>query len=310
MTGPRIVLDCDPGLDDAFAILTASRYAQLEAITTVNGNVNIDKTTRNALLVSQIAGLDVPVHRGAGRPLIVEPSDAAEVHGDSGLGGPVLPELRRVVASNDGVGALMDATADGEVTVVAIGPLTNVAMAINRDPDWARRIPEIVLMGGSTGSGNVTAAAEFNIWADPHAAQIVFESGARIRMVGLNLTHQVKMGQVEELRLREMGSPTAEFGADLLKFYGDFSEQHYGVRRGAMHDPCAVLAVTHPDLIGFVDHHVSIETTGTHTIGMTIVDDRPTAPEANAGVAMTVDGTSAVDLIVAAAANPSPAAAR
>lgn len=304
MSRPRIVLDCDPGLDDAFAILTAARYARLEAITTVSGNVGIDKTTHNALIITQIAGLDVPVHRGAGRPLIVEPEDASEVHGDSGLGGPELPELTRRVASNDGVGALIDATADGEVTVVAIGPLTNVAMAINRDPDWARRIPEIVLMGGSTSFGNVTATAEFNIWADPHAAEIVFGSGASIRMVGLNLTHQVLMGAAEEKRLRLLGSRTAKFGADLLEFYGDFSEQHYGVRRGAMHDPCAVLAVTHPDLIGFVDRHVTIETTGTHTFGMTIVDERVSAPEPNASVAMTVDGAEAVDLIVAAVADP------
>lgn len=304
MSRPRIVLDCDPGLDDAFAIMTATRYAQLEAIISVNGNVNIEKTTHNALIMTQVCGIDVPVHRGATRPLVVEIEDAEDVHGDSGLGGPVLPELRRTVASYDGVGALIDATADGEVTVVAIGPLTNIAMAINRDPDWARRIPEIVLMGGSTSFGNVTAVAEFNIYADPHAADIVFNSGARIRMVGLNLTHQVKMGEDEERRLRAAGTPTALFGADLLRFYGDFSEQHYGVRRGAMHDPCAVLSVTHPDLIAFEERHVSVETRATLATGMTIVDERVNAPEPNAGVAMVARADEAVDLIVDAATSP------
>lgn len=304
MSRPRIVLDCDPGLDDAFAIWTAARYARLEAITTVAGNVDVDKTTRNALIVAQVGGIDVPVHRGADRPLIAEPQYADEVHGDSGLGGPVLPEPIVPPASHDGIGALIDATSDGEVTVVAVGPLTNIAMAINRDPRWALRVPEIVLMGGSTSFGNVTAAAEFNIWADPHAAEIVFGSGARIRMVGLNLTHQVKMGVDEEHRLRAHGSTTSTFGADLLSFYADYSEQNYGVRRAAMHDPCAVLAVTHPDLITFEERHVAIETRGTHTYGMTLVDQRHNGEAPNAGVAMRTHGDETVELIMEAAFDP------
>jgi len=304
MSRPRIALDCDPGLDDAFAILTAARYGQLEVITTVNGNVNVDKTTRNALILTQIGGLDVPVHRGAERPLIVDPVDASDVHGDSGLGGPDLPEVTRQVASYDAVSALMDATSDGEVTVVAVGPLTNIAMAINRDPDWARNLPEIVIMGGSATVGNVTPTAEFNIWADPHAADIVFRSGARVRMVGLNLTHQVIMGVPEAERLALLGTPTSRFCAELLDFYGAYSEQHHGVRRAAMHDPCAVLSVTHPDLVTFTEHHVAVELHGTHTFGMTVVDQRANGAEPNMGVAMDVDGDRAVDLIIDAVAHP------
>lgn len=303
---PRIVLDCDPGIDDAFAIFCASRFTQLEAITTVNGNVGLDKTTRNALIVSQVAGIDAPVYQGAATPLEVPPIDAGHVHGDSGLGGPELPELTREIASDNAVQALLDHTADGEVRVVAIGPLTNVALAIQADPTWVQRIPEVVLMGGSTSFGNVTAAAEFNIWADPHAAAIVFASGVRLRMLGLNLTHQVKMGLAEEERLRACSTATATFGADLLEFYGDFSEKEFGVRRGAMHDPCAVLCLSHPDLFTFEDRHVVVETEGVHTRGATVVDQRLMAPEPNVAVAMTAQGDEVVDLIVEATASPQP----
>lgn len=304
MTRPRIILDCDPGLDDAFAIFAATRYAQVEAITSVNGNVNIDLTTRNALMVSQVAGLDVPVFRGAARPLVVEPGDAAEVHGDSGLDGPVLPELVRNEEDGAAVEALLDLTMDGDVTVVPVGPLTNIAEAIQRDPGFATRVPEFVLMGGSNTGGNVTAGAEFNIWADPHAAQILFSSGARIRVLALDITHQVLMGRAEEAALREAGTPTAIFGADLLRYYGDFHEKVFGSRSGAMHDPVAVLAVTHPELFEVTDRHVAVEADSELTRGITIVDERPTSEPPNAGWVSSVQADKVVELIMAAAINP------
>lgn len=304
MTRPRIILDCDPGLDDAFAIFTATRYAQVEAITSVNGNVNIDLTTRNALIVSQVAGLDVPVFRGAARPLVVEPGDAAEVHGDSGLDGPVLPELVRGEEDGAAVDALLDLTADGEVTVVPVGPLTNIAEAIQRDPGFATRVPEFVLMGGSNTGGNVTAGAEFNIWADPHAAQILFDSGARIRVLALDITHQVLMGAAEEAALRKAGTPTATFGADLLSYYGDFHEKIFGHRSGAMHDPVAVLAVTHPHLFEVEERHVAVETDSELTRGITVVDERPTSEPPNAGWVSSVKAAEVVELIMDAAINP------
>lgn len=306
MTGrPRLLIDCDPGLDDALAILSAAKYADVQAITTVSGNVDCDKTTHNALVIAQLAEIDAPVVRGAEAPLVVPPVFADHVHGESGLEGPVLPELTRSVAGTDAVQAILDVTGEGDVTLVPIGPLTNVAQVVERDPTWATRVKEIVLMGGSTTGGNVTAAAEFNFWADPHAAAIVFQSGAPIRMLGLNLTQQVRMGGVHRDRLRKETTPTAVFAADLLEYYSGFALEHYGVELGAMHDPCAVLAVTHPELFKFEERRIDIETTGELTRGMSIVDERPGAEPPNVHVGMSADEEAVVELIMAAAINPS-----
>ncbi|MEO8697781.1 MAG: nucleoside hydrolase, partial [Acidimicrobiales bacterium] len=172
-TGPdrraKIILDCDPGVDDTIAILTAARYGDLVGITTVNGNVSIDHTTRNALAVTQIANLDVPVHRGAERPLVAPVHGAARVHGLTGFGTVAHPELHRTQASDDAVGYLLDMSCgDDEIDLIAIGPLTNIALAIGRDPTFLSRWRSLTIMGGAAhGLGNVTAVAEFNIWADP-----------------------------------------------------------------------------------------------------------------------------------------------
>jgi len=300
---PKIILDCDPGLDDAFAIFTATRYADVVAFTSVNGNVNLDLTTHNALIVSQVAGNDAPVHRGSPKPLEVEIDDASEVHGDSGLDGPVQPSLTKVESDTPAVDALLE-LADGETTIVPVGPLTNIAHAITRDATWVQRVPELVLMGGSSTGGNVSAAAEFNIWADPHAAHIVFTSGVPIRVASLDVTHQVLMGPTEEQALRAAGTPTAIFGADLLGYYGDFHEEIYGSRSGAMHDPVAVLAVTHPHLFGATQRHVAVETESDLTRGLTVVDVRPNGGPANAGWIGQVQSTDVVQLIMEAAINP------
>lgn len=301
---PPMMIDCDPGLDDALAILTAARYAEIVALSSVSGNVDCDKTTHNALVLAQIAEIDAPVYRGAGAPLVVPPAFADHVHGESGLEGPVLPEVTRSVAGTDAAQAIIDHTGDGDVTLVPIGPLTNVAHAIQRDPGWAVRVKEIVLMGGSTTGGNVTAAAEFNFWADPHAANIVFASGAKIRMLGLNLTQQVRMGGVHRDRLRAETTATAVFAADLLQYYSGFALEHYGVELGAMHDPCAVLAVTHPELFTFEELRIDIETTGELTRGMSVVDTRPNGEPPNVNVGIEAEGDALVELIMAAAISP------
>ena len=251
MTRPAVVLDCDPGVDDAIAILTAARYANVVAITTVNGNVAVDKTTCNALRVAQLAELDAPVHGGAATPLVAAPHDAAHVHADDGLANVELPPPCHDRASTDAVGFLLDITRQrDDIHLVASGPLTNLALAARTDPEFVHRLASLTIMGGGVGVGNVTAAAEFNIWADPEAAAIVFGAGA-------------------------------------------------------MHDPCAVLAVTHPQLFGFVARRVDIELTGTHTRGMTVVDERPSSKApANAAVAYTVDAHAALQLILDAAVEP------
>lgn len=302
---PPILLDCDPGVDDMFALFVALRWADLRAVTTVAGNVGIDHTTRNALGVLQLAGADVPVHRGASGPLDGgQPEDASHVHGETGLGGVTLAPLDRQAESTDAIDALFDHTQSGDVTVVAVGPLTNIALAIERDPSFVDRVPRLVIMGGSTDIGNVTAAAEFNIWVDPEAAAVVFESGIPLTMAGLNLTRQVQMGGPEIELLRARGTNTALFAADALEFYSQFSLEEYGVAKSSMHDPCAVLEVVRPDLFGHVDMHVSVETQGHHTRGMTLCDHRHNAQPPNTSVMMSAQGSELVAMIVEATVDP------
>ncbi|MYJ41134.1 MAG: hypothetical protein F4076_01620, partial [Acidimicrobiaceae bacterium] len=245
---PSIVLDCDPGLDDAIAILTAAHFGELVGITTVNGNVGVEHTTHNALATAQIAGLDVPVHRGADRPLIAPTTDAARIHGSAGLGDAALPELARSVASDDAVAFLCDTSrsVDG-LHLVAVGPLTNVALALRRDPDLRSRLAGLTIMGGGAHAGNVTPVAEFNVWADPEAAAIVFREAAPLTMVGLDVTHKVLLGGSEASRMRSVGTPAADFAAGLLEYAYDRCRE-FGLEAAPVHDATAIIAVTHPHL--------------------------------------------------------------
>ncbi|MDZ7729694.1 MAG: nucleoside hydrolase [Dehalococcoidia bacterium] len=276
MTGPRILLDCDPGDDDVAAIVVAAHFGELVGITTVSGNVGLELTTRNALVAAQVLGIDVPVHAGAARPLVGEPVHAEHVHGESGLGGATLPRVERQPASRDAVGFIVEtARAHESLWLVATGPLTNVALALRTAPDIAGRLQGISLMGGSTSFGNATAAAEFNIYADPEAAAIVFDSGIAMRMCGLNVTHKFLVGGDETARLRELGNATGPFLADVLGYRLAAQQERVPGRRGSpLHDPCAVFAVTHPDVLQFEPRPVEVELAGTKTRGMTVVDER------------------------------------
>jgi inosine-uridine nucleoside N-ribohydrolase len=301
---PTIVLDCDPGHDDALAIAIAGRHTELLGITTVAGNVPIERTTRNALAMVAVLGLDVPVHRGSARPLVAEPRTAEFIHGASGLDGPALPDVLPDLASDDAVGFLIDTVRSkpGQVWIVATGPLTNVAKALQTAPDLKEAVAGIALMGGGVPWGNVTPAAEFNILVDPEAADVVFRSGARIVMAGLNVTHQWPVGPDEVARLRATGGRVAGFCADLLAYYGGaYARAFSGVAAGPLHDPCAVLALTHPELFEVVPHHVVIELTGTHTRGMTLADLRGVrgAAPANVDLLTRIDAAAATDLLVA-----------
>lgn len=300
---PIVVLDCDPGHDDALAIAVAARHTELLGITTVAGNVPLDLTTRNARAMVAVLGLDVPVHRGSARPLVAEPRTAEFIHGASGLDGPALPEALPDLASDDAVGFLVDAVRarPGQVWIVATGPLTNVAQALQAAPDLAEAVAGIALMGGGIPFGNVTPAAEFNILVDPEAADIVFRSGARLVMAGLNVTHQWKLGPDEVARLRATGGRVAAFCADLLAFYGAaYARAFSGVAEGPLHDPCAVLALTHPELFEVEPLHVVVELTGTHTRGMTVADLRGVqhAAPANVEVLTRIDAAAATDVLV------------
>ena len=298
-----MLVDCDPGLDDAIALLAAAHFADLVGITTVNGNVGIDHTTHNALAVAQIADLDVDVHRGAAHPLVDTPRGARHVHGATGLGNVDLPAVTRTVKSGDAVGFILDSShrIDG-LHLVAVGPLTNVAQALQHDDTLPDRLSGLTIMGGAAIGGNVTAVAEFNIWADPEAADIVFRLGGDITMVGLDVTHQVLLGFSQLDQMRAARTPAANLAAELLEYAVDRSTEMRGWSGAPIHDACAVLAVTHPHLFHGKRQPVNVELTGTHTRGMTVVDDRGT-PGANGGnvrVLRTVDADAVIELIVQA----------
>jgi inosine-uridine nucleoside N-ribohydrolase len=296
-----MIVDCDPGHDDAMAILLATRYADLRAITTVGGNAGLAYTTRNAIISADYFGFTGPIHSGAPLPFATEPKHAPAIHGESGLDGPDLPAPSREVDSTDAAGFLIEYTKQHEgVWLVPTCPLTNIALALRRDPSMVDRIAGISLMGGGLNFGNWSATAEFNIWFDPESAWVVFHSGAPIKMCGLNLTHQFLVTPDYIDSIAAIGGRVATFVAEVLTFFSKAYENHYfGNRTGPLHDPCAVLALTHPGLIQFSDYHVDIELNGTLTRGMTVVDQRriKSVKPANTSVAMSIDAPAGFELI-------------
>ena len=300
-----MLIDCDPGLDDAIAILTAAQLTELVGITTVNGNVGLEHTTHNALAVAQVGGLDVPVHQGAARPLIAPTIDAAYVHGPTGLGSVDIPELDRTIESDDAVGFILDAARSVEnLQLVAVGPLTNIALALRRDPTLPRRVGGFTIMGGAAHTGNVTAVAEFNVWADPEAAAIVFREFPMTTMVGLDVTHRVLMRPADRDRLRAAGGPASILAADLLDFAVARAGEIAGRDGAPIHDATAVMAVVAPELFRGERRPVEVELDGRLTRGMTVVDERPAGRSGegsaadNAFVLLDADETAIVDRIV------------
>jgi len=307
-----MIIDCDPGHDDAVMLVLAHRHADVVGITTVSGNAPIEATTMNALLLAQLLDWDVPVHAGAARPILAEPVHAPEVHGESGMEGAVLPPLTRLAAEHDAVSFLVEATRSEEgLWLVATGPLTNVALALRADPHLAERLAGISLMGGSASVGNVTAAAEFNVWADPEAAAITFASGCPVRMSGLDVTHQVLVDAAFAARVRAVGTPVAAVVADLFVHELD----RYGTYATAtpfppLHDPVALLVVTHPHLFERRAVPIAVETSGALTRGMTVVDrrsrtrsgDDPAAGPITTEWVHTADADAVLDLVVEAVA--------
>lgn len=297
----NILIDCDPGHDDAVAIFLAEGLSNLVSITTVAGNSSLANTTRNALSVTELIGRDIPVHAGASHALNGEVRDAQHVHGPGGFGGVSLAEPSRTVASEEAVSHLLaQARAVEALWLVAIGPLTNIALAVRRDPELASRVAGLAIMGGSTGPGNATATAEFNIWADPQAAKEVFAAGFDPIVCGLNLTRQFLSDDELINELRTAQRPIPSFVADLYTYMHARMEDLMGVRQAALHDPCAVLAVTHPDLFEFVAMHVDVETEGDLTRGMTVFDQRRTHGKAvsNCKVATHIDHAAARELLL------------
>lgn len=292
----KIILDCDPGHDDAVAMVLAhgSPGIDLVALTTVAGNQTLEKVTRNALSVATVLGMTgVPIARGCSRPL-VRPAEAAQsIHGDSGMEGPRLREPTSDLDRRHAVDLIIDtvlAHDPGEITLVPTGALTNIALAARIEPGIVERVREVVLMGGGFHEGNWSPVAEFNIGIDPEAAHIVFHEPWPVTMVGLDLTHQaLATPQVAE-RIRAVGTTPAQFVLELFEFFTEAYRQNQGFEFPPVHDPCAVAYVIDPDVMTLRRAPVDIELTGTLTLGMTVTDLRgPAPPDCHTQVAVTLD---------------------
>ena len=279
MAEHQIIIDCDPGQDDAVALLLAlgsPEEIELLAVTTVAGNVPLPRTSRNAQRILTLAGRsDIPVHAGCSRP-ILRPLETAEyVHGETGLNGAVLPEPAAPLAEGHAVDVIVAEIMrrpPGTVTLCPIGPLTNVALAIVKEPAIVARVKRIVLMGGAMELGNVTAAAEFNIFVDPDAARVGFESGAPWVMLGLDVTHKALVTDDRLTAIQAIGTPVATTCAGLLDFFNRYDKERYQVPGAPLHDPCVIAYLLRPELFKGQVRRVEVETEGTHTSGRTVVD--------------------------------------
>jgi inosine-uridine nucleoside N-ribohydrolase len=302
---PRVLFDCDPGHDDVIAIIVAARHAQLVGITTVAGNAPLDRTTYNALVMRDMLRIDVPIHSGADRPLVRELEVAPDIHGASGLDGADLPAPTTPLDGTDAVRFIVDSCHEyDDLWLVPTGPLTNIALALRGDPSIAQRVAGISLMGGGS-FGNRTPVGEFNMWDDPDAAAEVFACGAPIVMAGLDVTHQFRATPARIARLRAIGGTLAATLADLLTFFSDMylaAHDEGAIDGAAIHDPLAVLALTHPGLFTRAARHVAVETAGELTRGMTVIDERRVAhrPKANTDVLTKVDSDQAYDIVIEA----------
>lgn len=279
MSARKIIIDTDPGQDDAVAILLALASPELEVlgVTAVAGNVPLPLTAKNARIVCELAGRrDVKVFAGCDAPLQRKLVTAEHVHGKTGLDGPVMPEPTMPLQAQHAVDFIIDtlrAEPAGTVTLCPIGPLTNIATAFNRAPDIVEKVQEIVLMGGAYFEvGNITPAAEFNIYVDPEAARIVFGSGAPLTVLPLDATHKALTNRARVEAFRALGTEAGRMVAEWTDFFERFDKEKYGSDGAPLHDPCVIAWLLAPDLFSGRRINVEIETEGTFTLGMTVAD--------------------------------------
>lgn len=279
-----ILLDCDPGHDDAIALLLAHGNPDIEllGVTTVMGNQTLEKVTRNALSVARVAGIaGIPFAAGCARPLVRDLRTAATIHGESGLDGPVLPEPVLELDRRHAVDLIIDTIMErpaGTVTLVPTGALTNIALAARKEPRIVGRVKEVVLMGGGYSTGNWSAVAEFNIVIDPEAAHIVFNESWPLTMVGLDVTHQALATQDVVERIAAIGTAPARFVGELLEFFAETYRDVQGFDAPPVHDACAVAYVIDPSVLEVRRVPLDVELAGTLTLGMTVADFRAPAP--------------------------------
>ncbi|MFQ2201816.1 pyrimidine-specific ribonucleoside hydrolase RihA [Aeromonas hydrophila] len=300
-----VILDCDPGHDDAIALILALASPELKvlAVTTSAGNQTPDKTLNNALRILTLLGRDdIPVAAGAPKPLARELIIAENVHGESGLDGPKLPDPAFAPVAMTALELMAKCLRESPepVTLVPTGPLTNIALLLAAHPELKAKIARIVLMGGAAGPGNWTPAAEFNIYVDPEAADMVFKSGLPITMCGLDVTHEAQVMDEDIERVRAITNPVAQCVAGLLDFFMIYHrDPKWGFAGAPLHDPCTIAWLLAPALFHGVECRVDIETGGTHTSGMTVVDRYGlTGKPANALVLLGLDRAGFIDLLV------------
>jgi purine nucleosidase len=300
----RIIIDTDPGVDDALAILLAlaSPEIQLEALTTTQGNVTQEKATRNALSILELASAShIPVASGSVLPLVQPLRASAVIHGESGIGNSVLPEPQARPVEAHAVDYLIERVLrePQEISIFPIGPLTNIAMAIRKEPRFAEAVKELVIMGGAIlEHGNITPAAEFNIYVDPHAAHIVFHSGIPIKLIPLDATHKCLLKQEHVDRLMRIDSPISRFIRDAMEVYLDASFQ-LGYEGSALHDPLTLATIIAPEVLAWKEYYVDVDITGGVCMGKTLADVANVLKKpANMKVAMDVRGADIVELFL------------
>lgn len=298
----RIIIDCDPGIDDAFllAMAVASEEIEILGITTTYGNVGLSHTTNNALRVLDWLGSSVPVHAGVDRAILSGRVDAAAYHGETGLEAPEIGQPRRSAEAENAIHYLVRTLAGSpdKITLVASGPLTNLAIALRLEPSIANKFEQIVFMGGSTDYGNDSPAAEFNLLCDPHAAQIVLDSGIPTVMFGLNVTHQVIATPREVERMRALGNRAGRVFADMAEFFAKVYRERYGFAGSALHDPCTIAWLLKPELFETHTMRVDVETDSGLSFGRTVHDIWGLSGKpANAEVAIKADADGFFDLL-------------
>lgn len=300
-----LIIDCDPGVDDAIALLMAMARGDrfhLLGITAVAGNVPLPYTVRNALKICALAGnFQVPVYAGCPRPLLQPLFTAADVHGATGLRGAELPAPQAAPQPSHAVSFLIDTLTQAAqpVTVAALGPLTNLAVALVQAPQIAQHIERLVVMGGAVGQGNVTPAAEFNMYVDPHAARIVFEADIPTTLITLDTTHQVLTTPKRLAAIRQFGGDVALAAADLLAHYGRSDVERYGMEGAPLHDPCVVAYLLQPELFSLRPTTVTVDIVSPDNMGRTVVDWwHRTGAVANVEIAAAVDASGVYDLVL------------
>ncbi|QQE64024.1 nucleoside hydrolase [Leptolyngbya sp. BL0902] len=299
-----LIIDCDPGVDDAIALLLALASPDefdLLGITTVAGNVPLHLTQYNARRIGQLAQRwEVPIYAGCPRPILRAPVTAEHVHGQTGLDGATLPEPTQPLLPQHAVDFLIHQckVAPAPITLATLGPLTNLAVALVQAPEIAQTIDHVVTMGGALGRGNVTPSAEFNLYADPHAARIVVEAGLNLTLIPLDVTHQVITTPERLAALESLGTPVGQAAAGLLRYYGQREGEGNGVAGAPLHDPCVIAYLLNPDLFSGRPMHLAIETDSPLCLGRTVANPHPTeSTPANATILEAVHGDGVYRLL-------------